>query len=61
MIRGKGSDLPKPFIMTERIVSEETGEVTLKVVAVIRKKVTFSGRPTPLRSVGPTTKLRHTN
>ena len=50
LIRGKVADLPKPFIMTEKVINEVTGEISLKVVAIIRKKIIFSGRPTPIRT-----------
>ena len=50
LIKGKVIDLVKPLIMTEKQVNEETGEMLQVVRAVIRKKVLFAGRPTPLRT-----------
>lgn len=49
LLRGKMSDLPKPIIMTEKLVDKESGSFFHQVRAVIKRKVTFSGRPTPLR------------
>ena len=45
-------DLPKPIIMTEKI-RNENGDIELIVKGVIKQKVMFSGRPTPLRKDAP--------
>jgi len=49
LLKGKLIDLPKPLIMTEKFINEETAAVTYVIRAVIKKKMLFSGRPTPLR------------
>jgi hypothetical protein len=49
ILKGKSVDLPKPLIMTEKVYNEETNEVSYVVKAVIKRKILFSGRPTPLR------------
>jgi hypothetical protein len=47
-IKGKITDLAKPLLMTEK-VSLTDGNVNFMIKAIIRKKVIFSTRPTPLR------------
>ncbi len=49
LLKGKAVDLPKSLIMTEKFYDEQTNEVKFLVRAVIKKKILFSGRPTPLR------------
>jgi len=49
LLKGKAVDLPKPLIMTEKFYDEQTNEVKYIVRAIIKKKILFSGRPTPLR------------
>ena len=66
LIKGKSVDLPKPFILTEKFYNEETNEVNYMVRAVIKKKIMFSGRPTPLRAgqgldAGNPSKVRKVN
>ena len=55
--------IQQQLIEAARGLKQQQGEdIVLKVVGVIRKKIMFSGRPTPLRTVqGPPTKVRHTN
>lgn len=36
--------------MTEKVLNEEQGTVEFKIKAVLRRKVVFSSRPTPLRT-----------
>jgi len=45
--KGKLSNLTRPLILTEKSSSAD-GEVSLQVQAVVRKKILFSTRPTPL-------------
>lgn len=52
LIKGKISDLPKPIIMTEKVVNEAKGDVEFKIKAVLRRKIVFGSRPTPLRTGG---------
>jgi hypothetical protein len=47
LLKGKISELPKPIIMTQKII--EGTQIFHKIVAVIKRKILFSGRPTPLR------------
>ena len=66
LLKGKLADLPKPLIMTEKSYNEETNEINYVVRAVIKKKLLFSGRPTPLRTgqsldAGNTSKIRKIN
>ena len=49
LLKGKAVDLLKPLIMTEKFYDEQTNEVKYIVRAIIKKKILFSGRPTPLR------------
>jgi hypothetical protein len=62
-IKGKMADLPKPLIMTEKEVTDD--RISYKIKAVIKRKVMFSSRPTPLRSGAtssePLTKQRRPN
>lgn len=62
LLKGKSIDLQKPILMTEKQVNEETGDIQYVVRAVIKRKVLFGGRPTPLRLnqgiEGPPTKVR---
>lgn len=50
LLRGKISDLPKPLIMTEKIIDRENAQIIHKVKAIIKRKILFQGRPTPLRT-----------
>ena len=66
LLKGKSVDLPKPLIMTEKFYNEETNVVSYVVRAIIKKKILFSGRPTPLRTgqsleAGNATKIRKIN
>jgi hypothetical protein len=51
LLKGKSVDLLKPLIMTEKIVSPETNELEYQIKAIIRRKIMFGSRPTPLRRV----------
>ena len=48
LIKGKVVDLPKQVVLGERVKNED-GQVEMVFKAVMRKKVLFSTRPTPLR------------
>lgn len=50
LLKGKIVDLPKPLIMTEKLFNEESNEMSYVVRAVIKKKLLFASRPTPLRT-----------
>ena len=50
LLKGKIIDLPKPLIMTEKLFNEESNEMSYVVRAVIKKKLLFASRPTPLRT-----------
>lgn len=52
LLKGKMSELVKPMIMTEKVINEGNadGGVQFVIRAVIKKKITFAGRPTPLRT-----------
>ena len=47
LLKGKMQELAKPIIMTEKVESE--GQIQLEVRAVIKRKLLFATRPTPLR------------
>jgi hypothetical protein len=49
LLKGKITELQKPMIMTERIKKED-GEMEYVIKAVIRKKIMFINRPTPVRN-----------
>jgi hypothetical protein len=49
LLKGKAIDLPKQFVMTEKCFNGETGAVEYRVRAIIKRKILFAGRPTPLR------------
>ena len=57
------TDLSKPLIMTEKEIDTEENSVRFVIKAVIKKKLVFSTRPTPLRNniVGEDTKKRKLN
>ena len=46
--------LPRPMLLTQKNCSGKDGTV-LEVQAVVRKKILFSTRPTPLRKETPIT------
>jgi hypothetical protein len=48
LLKGKAIDLPKPLIMTEKV--QEGSEIKYNVKAVIKRKIQFAGRPTPIRT-----------
>ena len=61
LLKGKMVDLPKPLILTEKIIHES--EIIYHVRAVIKRKLLFASRPTPLRTgqsleAGNSTKIR---
>ena len=41
--------LARPMLLTEKII-DDLGQVTFEVQAVVRKKIIFSTRPTPLKT-----------
>ena len=48
LIKGKMVDLPKALIMTEKITEGDQINYTIK--AVVKKKIVFATRPTPVRT-----------
>lgn len=48
LVKGKAVDLPKALILTEKSI-DENGSLQFNIKSIIRKKILFSGRPTPLR------------
>ncbi len=48
LLKGKGVDLPKPLIMTQKVI--EGDQINYIIKAVIKKKITFATRPTPIRT-----------
>ncbi|CDW72440.1 UNKNOWN [Stylonychia lemnae] len=52
MIKGKLTDLPKALLFTEKVFDEFNQQMEYRIKAIIKKKVVFSSRPTPLRTVG---------
>jgi len=56
LIIGKMQSLPRPMLLTQKNGSGKDGTV-LEVQAVVRKKILFSTRPTPLRKETPSDKV----
>jgi len=52
MLKGKISDLPKALLFTEKVYDEHTNQLEYRIKAIIKRKITFASRPTPLRNVG---------
>jgi hypothetical protein len=48
LLKGKALDLPKPLIMTEKVLIGT--EISYRVKAVIKRKIQFGTRPTPIRT-----------
>ena len=49
LLKGKAIDLPKPLLMTEKVINTY-GEPEFIIKGVVKKKIMFTGRPTPLRT-----------
>ena len=50
IMKGKKSKLAKPMLMTERVRNVQTNQVEMVIKAVIREKIEFQTRPTPLKT-----------
>lgn len=48
LLKGKAMDLPKALIMTEKVT--EGDQINYIIKAVIKKKILFGTRPTPVRT-----------
>ena len=50
LLKGKSSDLANPILFTEKVLDDHSLEISFKIRGVIKKKILFSTRPTPLRT-----------
>ena len=48
LLKGKALDLPKSLIMTEKVT--EGDQINYIIKAIIKKKIIFATRPTPVRT-----------
>ena len=49
LLKGKIVDLVKPLLITEKSINPATQELELLVRAIIKRKILFGSRPTPLK------------
>ena len=52
LLKGKIQNLQRPMILAQK-EGNKSGEVGLNVQAVVRRKILFSTRPTPLKATAP--------
>ena len=51
LLKGKIMDLAKPLLFTEKIINDQ-GNHEYQIKAIIKRKLLFATRPTPLRNNG---------